>query len=329
MSEGIDDTIIVVKVSARSYANSRYISLLIFLSKEKIEVVDIICGISDNIYFANETVAFKDWVSIEKAMRFIKNLIVGVHLRVVESLKISVRNILKKEVIDSILAYKLNNDRKAVISFFENELKTILEDQTTLIDAYFQQTTLAKMLDQKALISSYLEKNTHLAHVPSYQDNKIIQTATKKVFSKMHHNEYLMIKSDFVFAPVSGTPISRLNIYDTIIVKIKPDKVTEDFITSIGGNKDKKTGSYMVTATIIEKFVNNNSETVVLVKLADGVYSKIIETERTKVVTLGTEYKTATTKKYKVETPKWVTNVALFFLLWLVCFIIIGIYIFA
>lgn len=325
MSEGIDDTIIIVKVSARSYINSRYISLLIFLSKEKTEIVDIVCGISNNIYFANETDAFKDWVSIEKAMRLIENLIVDAHLRIVELLKISVQNILNKEVIDSILFYELSNDRKSVISFFEKEIKTILEDQVTLIDVYFEQTYLSNMIEQKGIISSYLEENMYLANIPDYQDDKIIQTAIEKVFSKMYHDKYVMVKSDFAFAPVSGTPITMLNISDTIIVKIKLDEVTEDFIASIGGKKDKKTGFYRVPAIIIEKFVNNNSETVVLVKLDDGVYSKIIETEHIRVLTLGTEYKTAT-KKDKVEMPKWITNPALFFLLWLVCFVIIAIY---
>jgi len=328
MSEGIDDTIVVVKVSARSYINSRYISILIFLNREKTEVVDVVCGISNNIYFANETDAFKDWVFIEKSMRLIGNLIVDVHLKLVELLESNIRNILNKEVIDSILLYELSNNRKEVISFFEDEIKTTLEDKVALIDIYFDQIHLSNMIEQKDIISSYLEENMHLADIPNYQDDKVIQTAIEKVFSKIYHDKYVMVESNFAFAPVSGTSITMLNISDTIVVKIKVDEVTEDFVTSIGGQKDKKNDYYKVPATIIEKFVNNNSETVVLVKLADGVYSKIIETEHIRVLTLDTEYKTDT-KKHKVEMPEWITNSVLFFLLWLICFVIIAIYMLA
>ena len=329
MSENIDDTIIVVKISARSYIHSRYISILIFLDKEKKEIVDTVCGISNNIYFANETDAFKDWVSIEKAMKLIEKMIVDVHLRIVTSIEMSLNKILTKEVIDSILLHELSNNRKDVILLFEKEIKTLLEDQETLIDIYFEQTQFNNMTEQKNKISSYVENNSFLYNMSNCEDDKVIQTAIDKIFSKIYNDEYVMIKSDFAFAPVSGTPITMLNIGDTIIVKINVDEVVEGFIESIGGYKDKKNTFYRVPATIMEKFVNNNSETVVLVKLADGVYSKIIETEHIRVLTLDKEYGTDTpTKKVKVEVPKWFVNSLLFFLIWLICFIIVAIYLF-
>ena len=330
MSQNTDNNnIIVVKISARSYIHLRYISILVFLDKEKSEIVDMVCGISNNIYFANETDAFKDWVSIEKAMRLIENLIVDVHLRIITSIEMSVKKVLTKEVIDSILLYELNNDRKAVILFFNKEIKALLEDQATLIDVYFEQTQLNNMIEQKNKISSYVEENEYLTNIPNSKDDKVIQTAIDKIFSKIYNDEYVMIKSDFAFAPVSGTPITMLNIDDTIIVKINVDEIGEEFIENIGGSRDIKNNFYKAPATIVEKFINNNSETVVLVKLADGVYSKIIETEHIRVLTLDKEYNDNNImKKSKVEVPKWFANTALFFLIWLICFIIVAIYLF-
>ncbi len=329
MSENINNTIIVVKISARSYIRSRYISILLFLDKEKKDIVDIVCGISNNIYFANETDAFKGWVSIEKAMRLIKKLIVDIHLRIITSVEMSIKKILTEETIDSILLYELNNNRKEAISFFEKEIKTLLEDQSALIDLYFEETELNSMIEQKNNISSYVENNSFLPNMSNGEDDKVIQTAIDKTFSKIHNDEYVMIKSDFYVAPVSGTPITMLNIGDEIIVKINSDEVGDIFIESIGGNIDIKNNYYRAPATIVEKFINNNSEIVVLVKLADGVYSKIIETEHIRVLTLDKEHKVNTlTKNNKVEMPQWFVNSLLFFLIWIICFIIVAIYLF-
>lgn len=330
VSSNIGNIVVVVKVSAKSYYNSNYVSVLLFLDKEKSELIDIVYGISDNIYFANETEASKSWISIEKAIRLTKNLAVDIPSSTALLLKDSMSSIFNKEIIDSILLCETNNSKSVALRLFESTIRNVLKNPNVALALYFQRVTLNNMINEKSMITSYLEENPSLTNIIDYESDKVIKESIEKTALKFgdNPNDYRMIKSDFVFAPISGKPINMIDVGDSVIIKTTPTSIEEqESIIEAGGEKDKRDLTYKVPATIIEKFLNSNLETIILVKLKGAVYSKIVESEPIRVLTIDTN-SPKLRKEKPLEIPAWIINSILFVSLWVLFFLIIIIYIF-
>jgi hypothetical protein len=93
----------------------------------------------------------------------------------------------------------------------------------------------------------------------------------------------VVLSINFVLSPVSGIPIHELKIGDRIMVKIDPSsKRGSYFIDLLNAKQNDRIMPIPATVTELKTGKSNNEHTV-LVKLGEGVYGKVSETEQVKI----------------------------------------------
>jgi hypothetical protein len=92
----------------------------------------------------------------------------------------------------------------------------------------------------------------------------------------------VVLEVNFVLAPVSGIPIFELQPGDRIMVKINPaTKRGLYFIELLNARHDEEI--VPVPGTVTELKLNKSNEYVVLVKIGEGIFGKVIEAEQVKI----------------------------------------------
>jgi len=87
---------------------------------------------------------------------------------------------------------------------------------------------------------------------------------------------------NLVLSPVSGIPIFELKSGEKIMVKIDPaSKRGSYFIEVLGAKRDNDI--LAIPATVNEIRVGKANETIILVKIGEGIYGRVSETEKVKI----------------------------------------------
>lgn len=92
----------------------------------------------------------------------------------------------------------------------------------------------------------------------------------------------VVLDVNLVLAPVSGIPIFELQPGDHIMVKINPEtKRGQYFIELLNARHDEEI--VPLPGTVTELKLNKSNEYVVLIKIGEGIFGKVVEAEQVKI----------------------------------------------
>lgn len=317
---------VILKIAIRCDNINKYVSILVFVDKYKHELMDIIIGISEDSRFFNITNVNKYWTEIEKNI-MINSRINPSNNLVIDLLTTSIKDMLTPSNIDLILLSEMHSNTRSVINIFDKVIREIMSDNPSLIDASFQNVVISDIERQKELIKNEIETGIY-DNIDLYAESNETQAKPEEENNKL---SYILIDSSFVLSPISGKSLPSISVGDTVMIRIARNTLDEQRIIMTLKGKPTKDHKFIVPAEIIQKSYDKNGGVKILLKLLDGVYSKIEENDPIKIKMYdATEFNGYESDKNKPKNgifPKWIINALIFFSIWTIALVIVALYV--
>lgn len=316
----VDEQVVVIKITARCTKADQYLAALIYINKYQHKLIDVSLHISDNSDFLTNASVKKSWVEIQRAIRDGNKNYSEKTENMATILLQNIMSILNIENIDILLLSAVYFNKMSVIKLIDNAVRKSIDDPNPMFDIDFE-NCLVKDIDIEKEEYENVEVSSEdiVKDESANEENKENKSEDKE---KNEELQYSMIESSFIVSPVSGVLVSSVLIGDKIMVKISNKTTAEkDVLFAVRGQVTND-GMFMVPAEVIQNYISKKTNRpVLIVKLMDGIYSKIENFEPVKIL-MYKDY--IDNVKHKPSASKWMFNILIFLSLWTVALAILA-----
>lgn len=286
------DPIVVCKVRVRSIATSTYGIIGIMINKRLRKFHSDVCAFSHYASFFDEINPLASWgeIAAHATSKRMKNELNSTLSKTIENnLLLSIN----EDIADEILTNEENSDPSQVIPLITDHVTQAVGDKNVLFDAAFETTTAAELTGSTPAQPTSLGAGGGGGGATSLLSDL-----------KAPEGEAAYVTASLVLAPVSGIPIYDVMTGNEIMVRVNNNTDREKAVNMrLNAIVDGKV--LPVAARVVEKRVGEKGECALLLKLAENIYTKILETEAVKVKRgdAAAEHLIAGTKPKDKETP--------------------------
>ena len=160
----------------------------------------------------------------------------------------------------------------------------IKNNDTTKIETLLQAILMKPLADRNIIIDTHFElvSRENMSAIRAERDKPKIEKTPPPASADFKIKGADLIDVNLILAPVSGIPIHELGIGDKIMVKIESKSTIGNYyIDAFGARVD---GNIIpVAAEVVEIKRGEEKEYIILCKLGENVYGKVIETEPVKL----------------------------------------------
>lgn len=277
MNNNINNTVVIVKMSAKSQRNNHYASILIYINKSLCDLFDMKTHVSKDPKFAENTLVSKNWNIIEGAIE-VEKLMGSQDVAI--SLNEKVSNLLNIQNIELLLLFANNNSIRSVVGLFDKSINAIFDDAKTVYSVSFEVSTVETIELQRKNLKPGDVEESNIEIIPEEPNLNNIEEQIDGIDNNL---EYSIIKATLVMAPVNGIPIGQVKIGDKVLTKISNESPTESRVIRELKPTELDGYQFIVPAEIINISIIKTGGMLLVLKFIDGVYAKVEELQPVKL----------------------------------------------
>ncbi|MEK6794698.1 MAG: hypothetical protein AABZ39_07980 [Spirochaetota bacterium] len=266
------DPIVILKVRVRSIATSTYGIIGIMINKRLRKFQSDVCAFSHYASFFDDINPLAGWseIAAQAASKRSKNELNTTLSKTIENnLLLSI----DEDAADEILTNEENNEPSQLIPLISEHVTQAVGDKNVLFDAAFETTTTAE-----------LSSGSAAAPVENFASPGAGGGGATSLLSdlKAPEGEAAYVTASLVLAPVSGVPVYDVMTGNEIMVRVNNNTDREKAVNMrLNAIVDGKV--LPVSGRVVEKRVGEKGECALLIKLAENIYTKVLETEAVKI----------------------------------------------
>jgi len=265
-SDEIEDNSLILKGRIKAVETSVYGLFIIFFD-ENTRSVDRLSVVASHYSSLFDMDPKSPWYILEENLLDLKwkgDIAINVSL----DLQNYLENVLSQDRGNELYSFTKGKDRTKIETLLQAVLIKPLSDRNIIIDV---DSEVASKESIRAVREERQRKKVSLSDKKQYPETIAVPIKGADI-----------VDAYLVLAPVSGIPIQELTIGDRIMVKISANSTLGNYyIDSFGARVD---GNIIpVAAEVIDIDRGKDKEYIILCKLDENVYGKIIETEQVMV----------------------------------------------